>query len=222
MLTDIDAIACNIPRMHTILKDCPFEVLREMEIQTFKKNKFYLPQGEMHAFVYIVVSGNVKVYVMNESAKQVTLDIYSCGNFIGEQEAMIHKPYSASIVSISEVTLIKIPDKAFLYWLSKDANFNQIVMASLCEQMYKLTNRTIKYSLDSVRSQIISSLIEESNGQKSMMIQKKTILDSVSSTNRSVYRVLNQLEVEGSIIISGDEIEIVDREKLWIDPERKR
>ncbi|MFF2910680.1 Crp/Fnr family transcriptional regulator [Paenibacillus sp. NPDC057934] len=222
MLTDIDAIACNHPRMHTILKDCPFEVLREMEIQTFKKNKFYLPQGEMHAFVYIVVSGNVKVYVMNESAKQVTLDIYSCGNFIGEQEAMIQKPFSASIVSISEVTLIKIPDKAFLYWLSKDANFNQIVIASLCEQMYKLTNRTIKYSLDSVRSQIISSLLEESNGQKSAMIQKKVILDSVSSTNRSVYRVLNQLEVEGSIVISGDEIEIVDREKLWIDPERKR
>lgn len=222
MDSSIDAIVSNHPKIHAILKDCPFEVLREIEVQLYKKNKFYLPQGEFHAFVYIVVSGNVKVYVMNESAKQVTLDIYTCGNFIGEHEALIHKPFSASILGLGEVTVLKIPVKAFLYWLSKDANINHVVIATLCEQMYKLTNRTIKYSLDSVRSQIISSLIEESTGQKSKKIQKKTILDSVSSTNRSVYRILNQMEMEGSIVISGDEIEIVDREKLWIDPERKR
>lgn len=221
-MEEMIAITRNFPKVACLLKSCPLEVIEQMELVRFSAKKFQLDQGEKYNSVYIIVSGNVKVFVMNQKGKQITLDIYGQGNFIGEHEAIVKKPFSASLCSITEVQLLKIPVESFLRWLKLDNAFCQKLTESLCEQLYELTNRAAKYSLNDVRTQVLSTILVAYQQENQQQIAKKQLLDSVSATSRSVYRTLQQLSEEGLIAIESERISILDIDELRKSIEEER
>lgn len=204
----------NFPKVYALLKTCPLEILEEMELVRFAAKKFRLDQGESYQHVYLILNGNVKVFVMNHKGNQITLDIYEQGNFIGEHEAIINQPFSASLHSLTEVQLLKIPVKTFIKWMELDNAFCQRLTQSLCEQLYELTNRAAKYSLNDVRTQVVSTILSAYEQTNQLSIEKKQILDSVSATSRSVYRTLQQLSEEQLIQIESETVRIASLEKL--------
>lgn len=213
-MEEMITVAKNFPKVYEIVKTCPLEVIEQIELERFAAKKFYLEQGESYEYVYILLSGNVKVFVMNSKGNQITLDIYEQGNFIGEHEALIKKPFSASLCSMTEVQLLKIPVQAFLQWMALDNAFCQRLTQSLCEQLYELTHRAAKYSLNDVRTQVAETMLSSYRETRKSKIDKKQLLDSVSATSRSVYRVLQQFSEQGWIQIESEEIQILAMEKL--------
>lgn len=201
-------------KMKELLNFCPLDILSRMEVLSVKEKRFNLFQGESYPFVYIIVSGKIKVFVSSEKGKQIVLDIYTSGNLIGEHEALVEKPYSASLQSMTDCVLLKISARDFKQWLDQDLVMSRYVIHSLCSQMYELTNRAAKYSLGSVKEQVITTLLEHSNNQ---VISKRFVLDSVSSTPRSVYRLLSELEEEGLIKVSRMDITLLDIEQLKLE-----
>lgn len=204
--------------VYRLLKDCPYSIFSKMIVTQFKPKHFFLNQGEHYDFVYIVVTGEIKIFVSEENGREILLDIYREGNFIGEQEAFLKTPYSASIENITECLVIKIPNKSFINWVHLDSNCNQRLIKSLCEQMYELTNRAAKYSLSTVKEQVITTILDLKRSRK--IIDKKLLIQSVSATSRSVYRVLSELEYLGLIIVDAKTITIINEEKLMM--ERKK
>lgn len=217
-MEELLAIVKSNNTINKMLFNCPYYILSEMTLVHMKAKKFKLSQGSFYNYVYIAVSGDIKIFVSEENGKQILLDIYKEGNLIGEQEALSKKAYSASIENLTDCLLIKIPNTIFIEWVQKDASFNQLLIHSLCEQMNELTNRAAKYSLATVKEQVISTIIdlEQSNG----LIDKKLLLESISATSRSVYRILNELEQEKLIIVNTKHINLLNKEKLLL--ERKK
>lgn len=206
---------------HTIKKlmnDCPYSILAQMELRSFKPRKFFLAQGEFHSSVYIIVSGQINVFVSEENGRHILLDVYKRGNFIGEQEAYLNVPYSASLENMTDCLLIEIPNNTFIEWVSLDTIINKKLILSLCEQMYDLTNRAAKYSLSTVKEQVIMTLLDLHN--KNNNIDKKLLVASVSATPRSVYRILNELENLELITLDSKHITIIDQKKILL--ERKK
>lgn len=201
-----------------MLKHCPYTILSKMELVSFKARKFQLYQGVKHTNVYIVVNGKIKIFVADENGRQILLDIYQSGNLIGEQEAYLNAPYSASIENTSECLLIKLSNQAFIEWVNLDHHFNKRLIQSLCEQMYELTNRAAKYSLGSVKKQVITTILDLQKEDE--IIDKKLLVQSVSATSRSVYRILNELESLEIIRVEQKIISIIDQQKLSL--ERKK
>jgi CRP-like cAMP-binding protein len=184
-----------------------------MTIIEFKPKKFFLSQGEFYDNVYIVVSGELKIFISEENGRQILLDVYKEGDFIGEQEVFLNYPYSASVINSTECTLIKIPNKYFIEWISLDANINQNLLFSLCQQMYDLTNKTQRYALTTVKEQVIKAMLDL---QTKEIVNKKQLIQSISATPRSVYRVLNELEMLGFIKIESQIIKIINEEQLTL------
>lgn len=205
--------------INKMLQNCPYSILSKMDLIHIKARKFNLSQGEKHDFVYIIVNGNIKIFVSEENGRQILLDIYKEGNLIGEQEAFLKQPYSASIENTTDCLLIRVPNASFIEWVTIDSKFNGLLIQSLCEQMYELTNRAAKYSLSTVKEQVITTLFDLHRTDK--VINKKLLVESVSATPRSVYRVLSELEslklisVESKIIIIIDENTLLaERKKI--------
>lgn len=98
--------------------------------------------------------------MISTNGKSVVLDIYGSGMLIGEQEAIINKAYSASVLNITDVTLLKINNNDFRKWISCDNLFANKLLHNLSSQIYNLTQRTERYSLYSAMEQIISFLIK--------------------------------------------------------------
>lgn len=217
-MEELLSVINNNQTIRHMLKHCPYTILSQMELVFFKARKFQLHQVMKHSDVYIVVSGKVKIFVADENGRQILLDIYQSGNLIGEQEAFLDMPYSASIENTTDCLLIKVPNQSFIEWVALDHHFNQDLIYSLCEQMYELTNRAAKYSLGSVKEQVITTLLDLE--KKGKGIDKKLLVQSVSATSRSVYRILSELETLDIIRVEPKSITIINQQKLLL--ERKK
>lgn len=217
-MDELLAVVKSNNTINKMLQNCPYYILSQMQLVHMKSKRLHLSQGSSYQYVYIIVSGDIKVFVSEKNGRQILLDIYTEGNLIGEQEAFINKPYSASIENITDCLLIKIPNTVFIEWTQKDASFNYFLIHSLCEQMDELTNRAAKYSLATVKEQVISTIIDLNLTNND--IDKKMLLESISATSRSVYRILNELEHAQLISVNPKTITILNKEKLLI--ERKK
>ncbi|MEE6639990.1 cyclic nucleotide-binding domain-containing protein [Limosilactobacillus pontis] len=103
-------------QVRQLMRTVPLNILERMRVRYFASKQFVLHQDERYDHTYLLVSGRVKVFLNSPSGKQVVLDVYEPGMFLGEQEAIINRPYSASIVNISPVTVLEMANADFVEW----------------------------------------------------------------------------------------------------------
>lgn len=140
------------------------------------------------------------------------LDVYRPGMFLGEQEAVINKPYSASIINITPVRLLKIDNRDFVAWLNNDQQFANRMISYLSEQVYHLTKRTERYSLYSAMQQIGLELTRSAKEKRP--ISREQLTYEVDTSYRNINRVLKRLSELGIIDASKPAIKILNVEEL--------
>lgn len=199
-------------RVRQMMRTVPLNVLERMQVKHFATKKFLLHQDECYDNTYLLVKGRIKVFLNSPNGKQVVLDVYDPGMFLGEQEAIIERPYSASIINISPVTVIEIQNADFVEWLQKDHCFADRLIGNLCEQIYHLTKRMELYSMHSALQQIGLFLLN--CDEEKAPITRKRITYEVDTSYRNINRVLKRLADIAVINITRSTIKITDRQTL--------
>lgn len=198
--------------VHEIVANAPLNVIERMQVVTFEVGRFMLHQDEYHDDTYLLVKGRIKVYLISPNGKSVVLDVYGPGMFLGEQEAIIKKSYSASIINITPVTLLKMSNQDFVNWSQHDHRFANRMISYLSEQIYHLTKRTERYSLYSAMQQIGLELMQSFKEQRP--ISREQLTYRVDTSYRNINRVLKQLSELGIIDASKPAIKIINVEEL--------
>ncbi|MCU6793279.1 Crp/Fnr family transcriptional regulator [Paenibacillus sp. WQ 127069] len=179
------------PEIEELLKHCPYSVLKKFKVKEYARGRFNLEQGTIYSELYIIVQGKIDIFILSDSGRKITLDIYGPGNFIGEHELLQKIPFSSSVQSLSDVVLLKLSRDSFMEWMELDRGFARNLTESLCEQIYHLSKRIESYSLFSTKRQVVAVL---SSLSKIDYIERKTLLQRISSTPRSVDRVLKEMK----------------------------
>lgn len=193
------------PAVHKVMANAPLKIIERMRVVEFEIGEFNLRQGESYDETYLLVAGRVKVYLDSANGKSVVLDVYRPGMFLGEQEAVINKPYSASIINITPVRLLKIDNRDFVAWLNNDQQFAN-------QQVYHLTKRTERYSLYSAMQQIGLELTRSAKEKRP--ISREQLTYEVDTSYRNINRVLKRLSELGIIDASKPAIKILNVEEL--------
>lgn len=212
MMNDVFALVDHTPAVQQLLRTCPLHIVNDFQIEHYAVDDFQFLQGTQYDNTYILVEGKVKIYLMSAGGKAVALDIYEQGAFIGEQEALLGKPYSASVINLTPVTVLKIPNDQFKIWLQEDQYFSQKLIYNLSMQIYTLTNRTERYSLHSALDQAISSLIWST--RRNQVITRTNLLNEIDTSSRNLNRILKQLRDLGVIEINKSQIVVTDLPQL--------
>lgn len=200
------------PAVHKVMANAPLKIIERMRVVEFEIGEFNLRQGESYDETYLLVAGRVKVYLDSANGKSVVLDVYRPGMFLGEQEAVINKPYSASIINITPVRLLKIDNRDFVAWLNNDQQFANRMIGYLSEQVYHLTKRTERYSLYSAMQQIGLELMRSAKEKRP--ISREQLTYEVDTSYRNINRVLKRLSELGIIDASKPAIKILNVEEL--------
>lgn len=213
MINDVyDAIKSNA-KVSRLFKTCPLEIIYEIKVKNFSTGEFKLLQGNKYDDTYVLVSGKVKVYLISGGGKEVVLDVYDAGMLIGEQEAIIKTAYSASILNITPVVMLKINNRNFRKWIDLDHVFASNFIYNLSEQLYHLTKRTERYSLHSALGQTVAYLINEL--QTGDQITRKQLEYEVDTSYRNINRILQILSQVDAIEVDRGNITILDHSKLY-------
>lgn len=136
------------------------------------------------------------------------MDVYDSGMFLGEQEAIINRPYSASIINISPITVLSIRNSDFVEWSHRDHRFADRLIHSLSEQIYHLTKRMERYSMHSALQQIGLFLLYCAH--EHIPITRERITYEVDTSYRNINRVLKKLADINVIQINRSIIKITD------------
>ncbi len=211
-INEVDAAINSNQRVRQLVKTAPLGIVERMQVQHFDTKQFLLQQGEQYQFTYLLVKGRVKVFLNSPSGKQVVLDVYDVGMFLGEQEAIINRPYSASIINISPITVLAIRNADFVEWSQTDHRFADQLISNLSEQIYHLTKRMERYSMHSALQQIGLFLLNCAADR--VPITRERITYEVDTSYRNINRVLKRLADLAVIEIDHATIKITDYQTL--------
>ena len=113
------------------MNDTPFEKFTRQYHRTeviFEENSF---GNEM----YIVHSGEVRLFTQGETGKKVTAAVIEEGGFFGEMTLIDGSPRSATAVAEEDTCLIALDRPKFSYMLQQQPMFAFTIMHALCERI---------------------------------------------------------------------------------------
>ena len=60
------------------------ELATRGQVRTFPKNAVIINEGDRGDSLYVILTGKVKVYVSDDDGREMILDIYGPGDYVGE------------------------------------------------------------------------------------------------------------------------------------------
>lgn len=205
-------------KIYEIMKSCPYELLRKMKIREYKANEFVLNQNEIYQTMYIVLDGELDIYVEAENGKKYYLNTYRKGCYIGELEMFGNHPYVSRVEAKTNVKLLEIEKEDFIKWIQNDRNMNEYFIRTLCESSYFLCrnmgNNTLYTLTQRICQYLVTSIGQGAGKGNSVEISSEDLAERMAVTQRSVNRILQKLRECGYIDITKKKIIVNDVEAL--------
>lgn len=198
---------------------------KSVGMQRFERGELIFHQGSIGSVLYIIVSGQVRIFRTSSNGQELAVTIFSDGDFFGEMALLDGQPRAASATAMEATTTLTLHRAAFLHTINtcppiaasilevmaarlRNANTHAEQLASLpagqrvAHQLVDLANRRALRDDTCQRDQIELELTQDD-------------LASLSGTTReTVNRVLSGLRDQGLLRIERARISILNIAQL--------
>ena len=199
--------------MFQALDERDLDTLAEVARQTTaERGEIIVNQGSKGESLYVVVSGQIRVYLSDETGKEVILGLEGPGAIFGEISVLDGELRSASVAAMKRTELLKIEGQAFRQLLQTNARLALAVIAALAGMIRKLTDATQGLALQSAYRRLVTRLQEravEENGQTVIpeRLTHQLLADMIGCSREMVSRIMSDLAKGGYLRTEG---------KCWI------
>ncbi|MGH8728395.1 MAG: Crp/Fnr family transcriptional regulator [Burkholderiales bacterium] len=178
--------------------------------RTFRKNTVVISEGDSTDSLYIIVSGKVKVYLADESGKEVVLATEGPGSYFGEM-VLDGGPRSASVMTLEPSTFSVVSQSEFKKFLTENPEVSVHIIEKLIARTRALTDNVKSLALLDVYGRVARLLLDLSGGTdgKGVIAEKLTqqeIANRVGASREMVSRILGDLSKGGYIQIADKKI----------------
>jgi CRP/FNR family transcriptional regulator, cyclic AMP receptor protein len=118
--------------------DAGFGVLTGNNIETrlFKAGTTIFREGEQAHELFVIKSGDVRIQIGNRTVSELSAD-----HIFGEMALIDNEPRSASAIAVTDVELVPVSEKQFLFLVGQTPYFALKVMGVLAQRL-RATNKT--------------------------------------------------------------------------------
>jgi CRP/FNR family transcriptional regulator, cyclic AMP receptor protein len=184
----------------------------------FEDDQILLVQGDAGDFLYVLMSGLVKVIVEAESGAQTTLAIRSRGDLMGEFALLDNKPRTATARAAGSVTALKIGAAAFMAITGQSTAVQTTVTRYLLSKMRSTTERRAAERIWDARERLAQVLYELGqkhaepgpDGMIRLPITQGELGELAGVAVSTAERVLKDLRKQGAVATRYREITIRD------------
>lgn len=182
--------------------------------RVYEKGDVILRQGELADSLFIIASGQVKVY-MSEGDREVILKTLSAGDFFGEIAMLDQEPRSASVAALERCHLQTLSYRAFQRTMEGSADIAKRVLETLAKRLRDADRKISTLALMNISARVSRTLLElaiVSNGRKVVgePFTQKDLAGMVGASREMVNRTLHDLMQQGYIEIQRKSITILD------------
>jgi CRP/FNR family cyclic AMP-dependent transcriptional regulator len=181
-------------------------------IRTFAKNATVINEGELTGSLYVVLSGKVKVFLADESGKEIILDIKGPGGYFGEM-ALDDQARSASIVTLEPSQFAVFSRADFKHLLLEHPEVSQHVITDLIHVVRRLNKNVRGLTMLNVYGRVSKLLLDLAVDQKGTLViseklTKQDMANRVGSSREMISRIFRGLATRGYIKVEGKKLTI--------------
>jgi CRP/FNR family transcriptional regulator/CRP/FNR family cyclic AMP-dependent transcriptional regulator len=172
--------------------------------------------------LYIIESGQVRIFLLSESGQETTLNIYGRGEVFGEFSLLDGLPRSAGAVAL-EKTVTRTLDRAdFLRHLESCPQMAISIIEVLTTRLRFTTEQTKSLAFLDIYGRVAMRLLDlasrygtEKEGiELNLHLTQAELASWVAATRESVNKVLGVFREQRLITVEGQTITILDPEGL--------
>ena len=173
---------------------------------------------------YFILSGDIRVQRMNRDGRIQVLSRLTAGAPININSILLpEKTNLASVETLSETSLLVIPDEDFTYLTEHHPDFSTLLLKIFAARMAKMTELAAGLSLYSVRARLAKFLIKLAEQPKSVEGWTQDEIAAYIGTVRDVVgRLLRDFEENGLIKRDRQKIILLDRTRLTAEAEMQK
>lgn len=168
-----------------------------------KKNEHIYHSGSPLHYVYIVLSGRVRLYLLTSDGKEKTVKIIGENGLFGEYFLSTHTTNSTSAVAVSNTKLLKVDKKIFESISLSDPNLTRQWLEILSMKLELLTHSSLQLSFKSAHVRVAYAFIHlaetygemSSNGtiKISITFTQQELADLVGTTRVTIVNAVKNL-----------------------------
>lgn len=195
------------------LEDEDLRALAERAVtRTFPKNAIIISEGDLSDLLYVILLGKVKIYLADESGKELILDIKGPGQYFGEM-VLDDKPRSASVMTLEPSQFCIISRADFKAFLLKHSEVALHVIQNLIRIARGLNESVRSLAMLDVYGRVARVLLELAVEREGKLVipeklTQKDIANRVGASREMINRILRDLTTGGYVTVDGGRITI--------------
>lgn len=203
------------------------DLLSNFREEKWPKNSCVLDHERFLYHFYIVISGRIKMYQLDENSdKEHTLfllaegDVFDLYCFL---DGTSHKVYYECL---DEIKVLAAPMQSIRNWLKDNPKYYRNFLIYAAKMMRELESNVSQLIFTDIPTRLMRLLINNVNGSRKLELindlPNKELANLIGSTRAVVNRHLQNLKKSGSIKVSRNQVEIKDLEQLQKELNKKK
>lgn len=187
----------------------------------YKKKHLLYSEGERPVYIYFVVSGKLKEFMINEEGKELITNMYTKGDFFGYIPVLEDMAYIESVQMLEDTELILIPKSNFLQIVHDDHQVAQQFIKLLSHNIRENEEKLLNLAYSSLRKKVAKGIIEvidkfseKKDGKPVIEISREDLACVVGSAQESMIRILREFKGEQLIDTVEGNIYVLNENKL--------
>lgn len=189
----------------------------------YKINQEIFSEGNYPQYLFYIKSGKIKAYKTSESGKELTVGLYTSGDFLGYIALLEDSTYRISAQALSSCELLLISRKDFNDQLNQNTSFVLQFTKALAHNNNYKADQMVQLAYNSLRKRVANALLflkEKFNADERVTqnfritITREELANISGTTTESLIRTLSDFKSEKLIHIHGRAIEILAEKKL--------
>lgn len=181
-------------------------------------------QGDPCDALYIVLTGQIKLFVVSRSGQEKVAEVAGPGCSFNESTLFEGQACLLSSQAMSDVLLLSVRRQAVLDEVQRDGSFAMRMLSNLSRRLQCAMRDLQSQTLETGMQRVVGYLMRQagetgpaaSGLRLSLPVNKATIASLLSITPEYFSRVLSELEQAGLIKVDRRDITIVDAKRLAV------
>lgn len=219
-------MACDckncIVRSLTILSDLSFDELEKVSrliyLKAFKRKKIIFLEDTPSTTVYIIKSGNVKIYKSLPDGRDQIINILSPGDMLGF-DSLYDDHYSTTAQAIQDAELCCVRKKDLIDLLKDHPEvgikFIKIMNRELNRAQERIRDLGLKDAREKVASLLVTLFESRAEGRgPGFVLSRQEISEMVGVAQETVIRILSEFKSDKLIETEGKDIVVANPKEL--------
>lgn len=197
------------------------DILKKSSENAYSKKQTIYNEGTQPRNLFYLLKGKARAFKTNEFGKELTVNLYNSGDFIGYKALLEHTEYKESTETMEDCEIISIKKEDFEEMMNTNRDFSQLFFKILARNISDKEEQLMGIAYDSLRKRVADAIIrllekykEEYHDDFTIHISREDLAHLAGTTTESLIRTLSDFRSENLIEAKAGMVKVLNEEGL--------